>query len=327
MRNLPRRYQAQVSWNADLSRPYDIFIASTHNLPPFCHARTGVMLTLFPLEDRMTLWPWAEDAASGDLSVKQRIRRQYYDWLWQKRFDSYRYRLSNSEYTKKWTRDWWGIDTDVLYPPVDTRFELIPKADVVVSVGRFSTTSHSKRQLEMMGVFRDMKSTSLQDWRYYSVGGLQDHPADHAYCGDVNRIAVECGAQVIPNIPRSELRSLLARAKIFWHAAGYGSDHGTQPFQAEHFGISTVEAMAAGAVPIVYDNGGQSEIVEHERSGYLWRSLEELREYTRRLAQDDRLREQMAASARRRAERFSCEAFVDTFARLVPFESAVVRHS
>ena len=76
--------------------------------------------------------------------------------------------------------------------------------------------------------------------------------------------------------------------------------------------------MAAGAVPIVYDKGGQSEIVEHGHSGYLWRSLEELREYTRRLAQDESLREQMAASARRRAERFSREAFLDRFARLVP---------
>jgi len=317
LRNLRRRYQAQVGWHADLSRPYDVFITSTHGLPPFCHAPTGVMLTLFPFDDRVSLWPWADDAISGQRSLKQQLRRRYSNWLWQKRFDSYRCRLSISEYARNWTRARWGIDTDILYPPVDTSFEQTPKEDLVLSVGRFSTYSHSKRQLETMGVFRDMRGTSLQGWCYSSVGGLMDRPADHAYFGEVKRMAEGCGAQVIPNISRSELRSLFAKAKIYWHAAGYGEDNRTDPFQAEHFGISTVEAMAAGAVPIVYDRGGQSEIVEHERSGYLWRSLDELREYTTRLAQNETLREQMAASARHRAARFSREAFLDGFARLV----------
>jgi len=265
----------------------------------------------------MSLWPWAEDAISGDWSLKRQLRRQYSNWLWQKRFDSYRYRRSISEYARKWTRTRWGIDTDILYPPVDTSFEQTPKANLVLSVGRFSTRSHSKRQLETMSVFRDMSGALLQGWCYHSVGGLVDLAADHAYFGEVKRIAATCGAQVIPNVPRDELRSLFAKAKIFWHAAGYGEDDGTDPFQAEHFGISTVEAMAAGAVPIVYDRGGQSEIVEHERSGYLWRSLDELREYTTRLAQNETLREQIAANARHRAARFSREAFLDGFARLV----------
>ena len=317
LRNIARRYQTQARWQEDLSRPYDVFIASIHNLPPFCHARTGVMLTLFPFEDRMSLWPWVDDGISGDRSIKQRFRRNYYDWLWHKRFDSYQQKLCNSEYTRKWSRAWWGIESDVLYPAVDTRFEPIPKANLVLSVGRFSTRSHSKRQVETMSVFRDMKCTSLQHWSYYSVGGLDDDPVDHAYFDEVKRVAAMCDAHAIPNIHRSELRSLFARAKVFWHAAGYGTDDGN-PYQAEHFGISTVEAMAAGAVPIVYDKGGQAEIVEHGRNGYLWRSLDELQEYTRRLVQDEGLREQMAASARRRAERFSREAFLDRFARLVP---------
>jgi glycosyltransferase involved in cell wall biosynthesis len=326
LRNIVRRYQAQARWQEDLSRPYDVFIASIHNLPPFCHARTGVMLTLFPFPDRMSLWPWVDDGIFGDRSIKQRIRRNYYDWLWRKRFDSYQQKLCNSEYTRKWTRAWWGIESDVLYPAVDTRFEPIPKVNLVLSVGRFSTRSHSKRQVEMMSVFRDMKGTSLQHWSYHSVGGLVDDPVDHAYFDEVKRVAVTCDAHAIPNVPRGELRSLFARAKVFWHAAGYGGDDGN-PYQAEHFGISTVEAMAAGAVPIVYDKGGQSEIVEHGRSGYLWRSLDELREYTRRLAQSETLREQMAASARRRAEHFSREAFLARFVRLVPMESTLVGHS
>ena len=47
------------------------------------------------------------------------------------------------------------------------------------------------------------------------------------------------------NVPRSKLRELLGSAKYCLHP----------PFP-EHFGISIVEAMATGCVPIVYKDGG-----------------------------------------------------------------------
>src|SRR5215467_4688934 len=317
LRNLHRRYRAEIDWQADFSRPYDLFIASTHGLPPFCHAPTGVLLTLFPLHDRVSVWPWVAVATARNWLLKEKVKNLYYSWLWHERFRSYQYRLSNSKYTRKWTRAWWGIETDILYPPVDTFFDPVPKANLLLSVGRFSTVSHSKRQVEMMGAFSHLKRTALQEWCYHSVGGLGDHPADHDYFDQVRRIARDCSAQVTANIARADLRQLLSRAQIYWHAAGYGCDENTDPFQAEHFGISTVEAMAAGCVPVVYDHGGQSEIVEHGRSGYLWRTLDELHDYTRRLAESDALREQVAKAARLRACQFSRETFVNRFVQFL----------
>ena len=38
----------------------------------------------------------------------------------------------------------------------------------------------------------------------------------------------------------------------------------------EHFGITTVEAMAAGCVPVVIDKADQREIVRHVTDGYRW---------------------------------------------------------
>jgi len=317
LRNLHRRYRAEIDWQADFSRPYDLFIASTHGLPPFCHAPTGVLLTLFPLHDRVSVWPWVAVATARNGLLKEKVKNLYYSWLWHERFRSYQYRFSNSNYTRKWTRAWWGIETDILYPPVDTFFDPVPKANLLLSVGRFSTVSHSKRQVEMMAAFSHLKRTALREWSYHSVGGLADHPADHAYFDEVRRIARDCSAQVTANIARADLRQLLSTAKIFWHAAGYGCDENTDPFQAEHFGISTVEAMAAGCVPVVYDHGGQSEIVEHGRSGYLWRTLDELHDYTRRLAESDALREQVAKAARLRACQFSRETFVNRFVQFL----------
>src|SRR5262249_11863260 len=80
VRNLRRRYRAEVGWHADLSRPYDLFINSTHNLPPFCHAPAGVLLSLFPLQDRMRLWPWASDVAPRGRLLKKQVKHLYYNW-------------------------------------------------------------------------------------------------------------------------------------------------------------------------------------------------------------------------------------------------------
>ena len=316
--HLPDRYRAEARWHAHLSQPYDLFVNSTHAVPPFCHARTGVLITLFPAHDRRIMWPWAPSAAAEERPWKARAQRAGCAWLWKKRFGSYRHRLSISEYSKMWTRRWWDIETSILYPPVDIAFNEIPKANLVLSVGRFATYSHSKRQIDTMTAYRDMRARSLlQGWCCSSVGGLAENSDDRHYFDEVCRLAAECGAHVTPNIRREELRTLFERAKIFWHAAGYGAGPDASPFQAEHFGIATVEAMAAGAVPVVYDHGGQAEIVEHGRSGFLWRTLEELQDYTVRLAGDERLRERMGAAARVRASRFSRETFVRNLLRLV----------
>jgi glycosyltransferase involved in cell wall biosynthesis len=77
----------------------------------------------------------------------------------------------------------------------------------------------------------------------------------------------------------------------------------------EHFGITTVEAMAAGCVPVVIDKAGQREIVRHGTDGYRWTTLAELEALTRMVAGDEPLRARLAAAAVERAAAFSEEAF------------------
>ena len=57
-------------------------------------------------------------------------------------------------------------------------------------------------------------------------------------------------AMITANLDRAHLGLLYRDAKIFWHAAGMKSDETIYPELAEHFGISTVEAMSAGCVPV-----------------------------------------------------------------------------
>jgi len=64
---------------------------------------------------------------------------------------------------------------------------------------------------------------------------------------------------------------------IYWHATGLGEDLDRFLDRAEHFGIMTFEAMAFGCVPIVIRAGGQPEIVEGGRHGYLFADVDELK--------------------------------------------------
>jgi len=164
-----------------------------------------------------------------------------------------------------------------------------------------------------------MKEKGLIGWDYISVGGLTDSPKHKAFFDELSTLAHASGAQLASNMGRDELRSLYERASVFWHAAGYGDDDNAQPLYAEHFGISTVEAMAAGCVPVAIKKGGQVEIVEHGVSGFVWETLDELSSYTQRLLSDDALRATMSDAARERAKMFSSESFVENFlTRLLP---------
>src|SRR5687767_11569672 len=149
------------------------------------------------------------------------------------------------------------------------------------------------------------------------VGGVEDSAAGLAYFEQATSLSRNIRAHIEANIGRDRLTRLYQRSKVFWHAAGFGEDDERHPERSEHFGIATVEAMAAGCVPIVINKGGQREIVEHGVSGFLWNSLEELKLYTLQIARDEKLRIRMADAARLRAQRFSTERFVIGFARLL----------
>jgi glycosyltransferase involved in cell wall biosynthesis len=312
------RYQQLKAWQANLSEPYDVFINFTHHMPPFCHANFGILMVLFPLDHPFNRWPWIEDSPNGAESMlRKRLRLSYYEWEWQKRFRSYRALLANSQFTKSWVRKRWRVDCQVAYPPVPTQFCAREKSNIILSVGRFAGCGVKKNQLELTTVFRRMVNEELGDWQYACVGTLGESVEDLAYFDEVRRLAPPDNTQLHTNVDRSKLRGLYERAKIFWHAAGFDSDESLAPESMEHFGIVTVEAMAAGCVPVAINRGGQSEIVEHGVSGFLWNDLDELADYTFRLIRNDTLRMQMSQAARARSQKFDRTKFVQRFEQLL----------
>ncbi|MDQ1712536.1 MAG: hypothetical protein QOE45_1986 [Frankiaceae bacterium] len=226
--------------------------------------------------------------------------------------DAYDCVLANSEYTRGWVRRLWRRDAAVLFPPIRVG-ELAPspvRTKTIVTVGRFFRPGlgHAKRQLEMVRMFGDLaRAGRLDGWTLHVVGGCE--PSQLPYLEEVRAAAAGLPVEVHPNAPRATVGRLLDEASIFWSATGLGEDEAKAPWSMEHFGMTTVEAMAGGCVPVVIDRAGQREIVRDGVDGYRWSTPAELGERTERIAGDDALRARLAASAVERANAFSEEAF------------------
>lgn len=173
--------------------------------------------------------------------------------------------VCNSNFTKNNLDPALRAKASVIYPPVITKVTRSTKKEkIILSVGRFHP---AKKQNVLIDAFKRMKQAN---WRLVCVGGLL--PADKEYVSSLTRSAAGHSINIVTNGTYAELQSYYRKASLYWHAAGFGE---SDPKLQEHFGISTVEAMAYGCVPVVYRGGGLVEIVKEAKNGYLWDTPEE----------------------------------------------------
>ena len=88
------------------------------------------------------------------------------------------------------------------------------------------------------------------------------------------------------------------------------------PAILEGFGIATVEAMLCGLPVVCADSGSLPELVEHEKSGLLFRSddIDELSQDILKLYRSAELRQRLGRAARERAlDKFSIRRFISSF--------------
>lgn len=204
-----------------------------------------------------------------------------------------------------------GIPSTIIYPPVKHIHVKEPKENIILHVGRFRPMNDGaddfKKQTVMINTFKDMVDKGLKGWKFLLAAGVleKDQKAFEVLKKDIIRYPIE----FVENASSNELAHLYARAKIYWHASGYGEDLEKNPELAEHFGISTVEAMSAGAVPVVINAGGQPEIVSNGENGLVWNTLEEFKSLTLKIIKDRDLWKELSEKAIKRSKDFDTEKF------------------
>lgn len=225
--------------------------------------------------------------------------------------DNYQTLIANSEFTKKWTKYYWKKDSIVIYPPVDVdKFKPGKKRNIIVNVGRFFVGGHSKRQDVLVRAFREMVDKKLLDntWELHLLGGAAVGNEHEKFIRHIKEKAKGYKIFFHFSPPFSELRKIVSEAKIYWHATGYGLKENKVPIQFEHFGISVVEGMAAGAVPIVYNGGGLPEIV-NSKVGRVWKTIKGLKRNTYKIINNKDLMKELSLSAQKSSKNFSKERF------------------
>lgn len=212
--------------------------------------------------------------------------------------DTYSAIWVNSKFTQQWTAQYWNRPSKVLYPPINVDNSVIgEKTENILNVGRFFAGQHNKKHVVMIETFKRMVDHGLEGWTLNMVGGSTPGKEHEDYLKDLYKRAQGYPISIYPDLSHQKLKELYAKSMIYWHASGYGENSKRAPEKMEHFGITTVEGMAAGCVPIVINKGGQPEIVRHQVSGFLWNDLDELQNYTLQVIHNDKLRQNLAAQA------------------------------
>ena len=312
---------------SEASADFDVFINGTYRSSAINRAPRGYYYVHFPepppsSRDRVRQSVAAAGSAvlkpvrrgPGPLmGVKHGLERRRRDVSWAQTYSGF---WANSEYTARWTEKLWSVTTRTVFPPVRPVVDADwnAKTSSIASIGRFFDPSlgHCKKQRDLLHAFATMHATGRsavgdEQWRLTFVGGADGASRD--YTLGVRRAAMGLPVDVHVNAPRQTVVDVLTGASIYWHGTGLGEDAERHPERFEHFGIAVVEAMAAGAVPVVFGAAGPAEIVRHGVDGFHWHTLEELAEHTHRLMTDPELRRRLASSAVVRAAEFSIDVF------------------
>jgi glycosyltransferase involved in cell wall biosynthesis len=303
-----RRLKYEREWGREISAGYDLFVDSSDNVPFFCHARQGALLTHFPL---VTFEEFHGHAAESwqKRSWPKRLAAQFFHRLeWKRRFATYQLCVVNANFTRQWIKRLWGLDSVVVNPPLRNGLTPRPKQPMILTVGAFSHSRHKKHEITLRA-FRKLCDGGLSGWRYVMAGACGPADEDQAYLVRLRKEAEGYPLEIRTNVSGGELKQLLEESSLLWHSMGYGVDEQIEPQRMEHFGMVATEAMAAGCIPIVFNGGGLPESVTHGQTGFLWRTLEELGSHTLEATRDETLRQRLAAAARERARYFSEEKF------------------
>lgn len=225
----------------------------------------------------------------------------------------------NSMFTKSFIDKEFGINSNVVYPPVNIETKEGRKENIILHVGRFRvvnvTSQDYKKQGVMIEVFKKMVDSGLKNWKFILAVGLQKN--DESKFNQLKKRAEGYPIEFLINLKNDDLGKIYSKSKIYWHASGFGEDLQKHPELAEHFGISTVEAMGAGAVPVVINEGGQKEIVTDGKNGFFWDTINELQVKTKKLVDNKELLNDMAKQARVRAKDFSKAKFFQKINQLI----------
>ncbi len=198
-----------------------------------------------------------------DPETKQKVKR-YFKFLREK-YESLMKNtlvLTNSQYTSRAITNSFNIHPKILYPPVDVEtfrqaaLNSTHRENMVLVISRIAPDKQIENAIEVARILKDREEGGregrgdIATKAMIIAGNL--HHYDSKYYQQLRKMIIDYGLSnyisLQTNISFSRLLQLMQLAKVYFH-----------PRLDEHFGISIVEAMAAGLIPVVSKKGGHTE--------------------------------------------------------------------
>jgi len=158
---------------------------------------------------------------------------------------------SNSEFVHNSIKSKYDKDSEIIYPPVDLdEFDSKNKKNQIISIGRFSEEKNFEFGIDVV---------SKLNLPYQIIGNTKTNSNIHYYKtlkSKIKNLNLESEIKLLKNVDRSDLVMCLNYSKVYFHCS------------KETFGISVVESIAAGCIPIVPNSSAHKETVPFEELRY-----------------------------------------------------------
>ena len=269
-----------------INNNYDVFINCSHNRLISFPKVKSIHVIHFPMKNYCSFLP----------NFLGNILNKKYS-------NSYDIFLSNSEFTQFHLKKEWKIDSDILNPPIEADLfaskDFDKKQKLILMVGRLVP---DKKILEIVDFLSPkLNNEYLKDYELTIIGNKDSNNLDYY---EKLKVYENNKINIISDVSFSSLVNFYKKAEIFIHAKGFQEDENQNPILMEHFGMTTVEAMANGCIPVVINKAGQKEIVTNGVSGFLWNDLNELDIELQRIISSEKLKNSMRENVLMRASGF-----------------------
>jgi glycosyltransferase involved in cell wall biosynthesis len=213
--------------------------------------------------------------------------------------------LTNSLFSQSIIKQWTGKKAQVVYPPVEIEkfyFKNDFRDNIIVTCSRFTYEKGLTIIPEIAskvpeGKFYIFGSTSKTSWEVISE--LKKL---------INKFNVK-NVYLKPNTPLNEMLSIYKRAKIYLHT-----------MINEHFGLSIVEGMASGLVPLIHKSGGPyMDILDGKQGiyGFYYENADEAANIIKDLLSNEAKLKKIREKAVERSFLFSKKAFKLNFIKAI----------
>ena len=220
--------------------------------------------------------------------------------------------LTNSIFSKKAIRKYTGKNATIIYPPVDVETfayaaKRYTREDLVISCGRYSPEKNYEFILE---VAEKLKNKPI---RFIIVGASSGRVSREYYekLEKIRQVKKLKNVELLKDLDFSKLLALYGKAKIYFHAMRY-----------EHFGISIVEAMAAGLVPVVHRSGGPWEDIlksQQGKYGFSYLTTEEAAQIIEDLIENKHARKEIVSRNMEYTYTFSSESYKKKILNMIEY--------